>query len=342
MRCACETPPTNACAAPLMLNLELTTRCPLNCPQCYCDLEGGKDLAVDRAIEVLGQAAALGTKQINLSGGETMVYPHLHELLAECKRLGLVSAVALSGYGIDKESLKKLIDSGVDEIYVSLNGSSEAVSRKSRDGHVLAIRALELLAASGFKNTAINWVAQRSNIADFPQLAALGKDLGIKALVVMAYKPDSSYQMEAAPDGGQTRLLVEDIKRLRQELAPMIIEVESCYSPLRALLGQKFFLNINTGMAKGCGAGRDGASLDVDGHFTPCRHLDFAEAYHDLKDYWYDSPILEQLRCVEAAPESPCTVCKYDPYCLSCLAVNVKMNGRIAKGNAYCNLWENI
>ena len=296
---------------------------------------------VDRAREVLRQAAALGTQQINLSGGETMVYPHLHELLKECAALGLISAVALSGHGINKDSLNELIDSGVGEIYVSLNGSTEAISKKSRDGHGLAMNALELLSESSFKQTAVNWVAQRSNIEDFSNVAALCRRLGVKMLVVMAFKPDSAHSMEAAPSGEQIRKLAQEIKRLREEEAGLIIEVESCFSPLRALLGQRFFLNLNTGFGMGCGAGRDGASLDVDGNFTPCRHLDFPESYVNLDDYWRDSPILEQLRHVEAAPAKPCAACKYDRHCLSCMAVNVKMNGRIAKGNAYCMLWDN-
>jgi len=332
--------PKNSYAAPMQLNLELTTRCPLHCPQCYCNLNRGKDLSLDRAKDVLRQAAELGVAYINLSGGETMVYPHLYELLRECSSLGMYAAVALSGYGIDKDSLNKLIDNGAHEIYVSLNGSTEEISSITRDGYHLAINALELLSEIGFENTAVNWVAHQSNIEDFANVAMLCARLHVKKLIVMVFKPDASHSLESAPDGEQLLKLVQDIKQLRSTLPSLCIEVESCYSPLRALLGQKFLLNSNVGISKGCGAGREGASLDVDGNFTPCRHLDFPEYFDSLKDYWYKSELLQKLRFVETTPEEPCANCRYSPYCLSCLAVNAKLHNRIVKANKYCSLWK--
>jgi hypothetical protein len=62
---------------PLLMNLELTTRCPFRCPQCYCSLEGGKDLAYDKALYWIREAAKNKMQTVNLSGGETLVYPHL-------------------------------------------------------------------------------------------------------------------------------------------------------------------------------------------------------------------------------------------------------------------------
>ena len=38
------------------MNMELTTACPLRCPQCYCSLEGGKHLDLETAMHYLEQA----------------------------------------------------------------------------------------------------------------------------------------------------------------------------------------------------------------------------------------------------------------------------------------------
>ena len=325
---------------PTMLNLELTTRCPLRCPQCYCDLSRGKDLPLDRALHVLRESAQMGVKTIMLSGGESMVYPHIYELISECKSLGLYSCIALSGYGIDENSLKKMIDCGISEIFVSLNGSTEDVSKHTRDGHHLAINTLKLLSESDFTNYTVNWVAHKSNIHDFENVVQLCISYKVKRLMVMAFKPDSSHSLPSLPDSEQFLLLACMIKRMQKEITELKIEVEPCYSPLCAFLGQKFLLNINMGISKGCGAGLDGASLDVDGNFTPCRHLDFPEKFDSLLDYWYSSKILHHIRQVEDSPEANCDKCKYERHCLSCLAVNVKLNGRTVKANNYCNLWE--
>ena len=77
------------------MNIELTNCCPLRCPQCYCSLEGGKHIPPEVAIRAIEQGAALGVTHVELSGGETLCYPHLLELV-EARTLrelaGFVSA----------------------------------------------------------------------------------------------------------------------------------------------------------------------------------------------------------------------------------------------------------
>lgn len=99
----------------------------------------------DIAEKVIYEAARLKVPYLNLSGGETLVYPHLDRLLKLINELGLSSAIAISGWGFDEKRLKELKDAGVKEIYVSLNGSVEEVNSLSRDGYSQAIAALELL-----------------------------------------------------------------------------------------------------------------------------------------------------------------------------------------------------
>ena len=54
------------------MNIELTTRCPLRCPQCYCTLTGGKNIDLNTAIYWIKEGASLGVKEVMLSGGETL------------------------------------------------------------------------------------------------------------------------------------------------------------------------------------------------------------------------------------------------------------------------------
>ena len=339
MKCSLGiTAPENSFAVPSLLNLELTTRCPLRCPQCYCHLQEGKDLSVKRAVDVLEEAASIGVANIALSGGETMAYPHLYELTKRCAALGLYSSVALSGWGVDATAVKKLTDSGVSWIFVSLNGSVEEVSRLSRDGHHLAVRTLELLKT--FENKAVNWVAHSFNIDDFANVARLCAHYGVRVLTVLVFKPDSANKLESLPDKEQLKKLAKEITSLKKELPDLSIEAESCYSPLRAFMSQTFWGNSNVGIQKGCAAGRDAASLDIDGNFTPCRHLDFPERFGRLSDYWKFSDTLREIRAVEKSPGEPCAGCRYEANCLSCLAVGAKLHGHIKKANRYCSLWQ--
>ena len=322
---------------PVLMNLELTTRCPLRCPQCYCELTGGKDLDLDTALYYIEEAAACHVQVVNLSGGETLCYPHLTQLVERCHELGMKPNIAVSGYGINKEKLEELIRAGVHNICVSLNGSTEEINRRTRDGYELAVGTLSLLKELDFPNTVINWVMHNNNADDFPQLVRLAEQYKVSEIAVMVFKPDASHQLLSVPTWEQMKKVAAFIKEYK---GTVIIEAEECFSQMRALLGERFLINKNTGVSRGCGAGRDGISIDVDGRITPCRHLEYAENNLSIRDYWENSPVVQELRRAEDKMDEPCTGCHYRKNCLPCMAVNVKLHDRIAMGMAECPLTE--
>ena len=321
---------------PTQMNLELTTKCPMRCPQCYCALEGAKDLDFGRALEVLRDGAKNGLSEVNLSGGETMLYPRLYDLIEECSKLGLVSNIALSGYGVDGAALERLIGAGAGKIFVSLNGSTKEINSKTRSGYEYAVNALALLQKAGFARTAVNFVVHRTNCDDFFDMVDLCEKYEVCALVLMAAKPTSKNELDTLPTALQSKSLAENIKKARTH-TKVRIEIESCYSPLKAYLGRSYlFGNTNVGLARGCGAGRDSVSLSVEGDFTPCRHLPFAEGHKTIGEYWENSEVLDRLRDIESSPGRPCGGCEFERYCLSCPAVGYKLDGKLEKANAHC------
>ncbi len=329
----CFVPAFKAYETPMLMNLELTSRCPLRCPQCYCDLNRGKDLDLKTALYWIAQAAENRVKTINLSGGETMCYPGIYQLIEACHAAGIEANIAVSGWGLTPETVQRLIDSGVADICVSLNGSTEEINRHSRDGYALAIHALELLKAAAYPRVHINWVMHSFNAEDFPNVMELAAQYHVQSVVVMVFKPNAHHEMPSVPSADQVRQLASWIKQYK---GPVRIEAEECFSQMRALLGQKFFINTNQGISRGCGAGRDGVSVSVDGKLTPCRHLELEESQTSLWDYWHNSSVLKTLRQVDDTPQESCAQCKFRKYCLPCMAVNWKMHGKLYMGDTGC------
>ena len=331
----CYNPIFRAYSSPILMNLELTSRCPLRCPQCYCDLDKGKDMELSTALHWIKEAAGSGVQIVNLSGGETMLYPHLTTLIRECSARGMKANIAVSGYGIDQKVLEELEESGVSDICISLNGTTEEINRMSRDGYALVIHALELLKEMRYPRTCINWVMHSHNAEDLAKMLQLAEDYHVETLAVMRFKPDASHQLPSLPSGKQIR---EAAALLKAYQGNVKIYVEECFSQLKALMGEKFFFNKNQGISRGCGAGRDGISVSVDGKLTPCRHLELEEEWGSIAEYWEKSPLLHKLRRVEDAPEEPCSKCEYQKYCLPCMAVNWKLEGEIFMGDSRCPL----
>lgn len=323
--------------APVLMNLELTNRCPLHCPQCYCELNTGKDLDLDEALYWLEEAARNNVYNVNLSGGETVCYPHLTTLIKKCHELGLKANIALSGYGVTRESLKEWIDAGVHGIFISINGSTAEINAQTRDGFELAVEAMKLLKETNFDYTCINWVMHGCNADDFPNMIKMAEEYGMKHIAVMVFKPDASHQLPNLPTKEQMETVAKIIKNYK---GCVKIEAEECFSQMRAMTGERFLINLNTGISRGCGAGRDGISINVDGKITPCRHLEFPEETRSIRDYWYNSSLLQELRSLEDKMESPCSSCRYKNNCLPCAAVNVKLHGRMAMGTKECVISE--
>ena len=328
---------------PLQMNLELTGECPLHCPQCYVEADPARCMPPETALHHIAEAATYGVRAVNLSGGETLCYPDLEELIRACASYGLVSAAALSGALAGEAAIRGLLDAGVSQIYISLNGSTGEINRKTRDGYEAAVRALGILRSLREKGiltaqTGINWVMHRTNAEDFPAMIRLAEEYRVDQLVVMGLKPDASGRLHGFPSREQ---MTAAARQIRSYGGPLEIDVESCFSPLRALLGESLFMgNLNRGIARGCGAGRDGFSVDASGAYTPCRHILLPERYPSLDAYWNDSAVLHKLRSAEDHRCPPCSGCRLQAYCLPCMEIGEKLGGSLLAGFPGCPLAE--
>ncbi len=322
---------------PETMNIELTTKCPLHCPQCYCSLSGGKDIEPDTAIYWIEQGAKMGVKNVELSGGETLCYPYLLSVIQAAKKAGVTPNIALSGYRFDQKMLDNLIQAGVGGIFVSLNGSTEDINSLTRDGYDFAIHALKLLKENNYPDTTINWVMHCNNTEDFPNLLKLAENMCVNSIVIIGLKPDSHDSLHTLP----TREQMEFIKKIiRSQKGKPKIYVETCFSMMLALVcDTKLFGNMNLGKHKGCGAGLTTFSVNVDGLLSPCRHLDYFEKFENLQEYWDKSETLNLLRRLALEkPSGSCTDCRLKEYCRPCYAANSKIEGRLYRGNHYCPL----
>lgn len=322
------------CPALETMNLELTTNCPLHCPQCYCALTGGKNIDPEKAKFWIREGARYGVKNVMLSGGETLCYPHLTELLRAARDCGVRPNVALSGVGFTQKVYDELMEAGDPAIYISLNGSTEEINAMTRDGYGPALRALELLRRNGYRETTLNWVMHASNADDFPNVMALAERYEVFRVVIIGLKPDSHKSLSTLPSREQMERTADFARSWRGRTR---IFVEACYSPMLALVSEtKLFGNLNVGKHKGCPAGRTTVSVNVDGLLSPCRHLEYFEAFDSLEEYFERSAVQRKLRTLEEQVQAPCSGCRFEKNCRHCLAINAKLKGELFLGNEFC------
>ena len=108
---------------PLGLLVELTHRCPLQCPYCSNPLElerAGTELDTATWQDVLRQAARLGILQLHLSGGEPTVRCDLEEIVAVAAGAGLYTNLITAGVLLTRSRLEDLAACGLEHVQISI------------------------------------------------------------------------------------------------------------------------------------------------------------------------------------------------------------------------------
>ena len=115
--------------------LVLTSRCNLRCPYCRGvrpEIQG--DLPFDQATKTLDLWISEGLKNVRFTGGEPTLYPHLNALVDQCKEGG-VERIAISTNGtMAIGRYLTLIESGVNDFSISLDGGCCAVGTDMSGG----------------------------------------------------------------------------------------------------------------------------------------------------------------------------------------------------------------
>src|SRR5215469_7902890 len=106
---------------PLGVLLELTHRCPLQCPYCSNPLAlepSSGELDTETWLRVLDEAAALGVLQVHFSGGEPTARKDLPQLVRRAAERGLYSNLITSGVLLEQRRLAQLREAGLEHVQI--------------------------------------------------------------------------------------------------------------------------------------------------------------------------------------------------------------------------------
>jgi radical SAM protein with 4Fe4S-binding SPASM domain len=172
---------------PRLIFWELTKGCNLRCVHCRAsatELSSPDDLSTRAAKDIIDQIAEVSSPILVLSGGEPLFRSDIFELARYGTDRGLRVALATNGTLVTKEVARKIVDSGVKRVAISLDGADAATHDKFRsipgafDAALAGFRNLKELGMSVQINTTI----ARHNAHQLPQVLALAKLIGADAL----------------------------------------------------------------------------------------------------------------------------------------------------------------
>jgi radical SAM protein with 4Fe4S-binding SPASM domain len=172
---------------PRLIFWELTKGCNLRCIHCRAsatELSSPSDLSTQAARDIIDQIAEVSSPILVLSGGEPLFRSDIFELARYGTDKGLRVALATNGTLVSKEVARKIVDSGVRRVAISLDGA-DALTHDTFRGIPGAFDA----AITGFRNlkelgmsVQINTTIARHNAHQLPQVLDLAKSIGADAL----------------------------------------------------------------------------------------------------------------------------------------------------------------
>jgi pyrroloquinoline quinone biosynthesis protein E len=218
-------------APPLAVLLELTHRCPLQCPYCSnpIELERAKgELSTAEWMRVLDEAAELGILQVHFSGGEPAVRRDLPDLVAHARKIGLYSNLITSGVTLDRARVAKLAEAGLDHAQLSMQDvdhqtAAHIANYPGVQGKKLAFA--RMVREAGLPLT-INAVVNRHNVSRVERMIDLAVSLGagrVEVAHVQYYGWALQNRAALMPTIAQVQEATQRVEAARERLRGQIV-----------------------------------------------------------------------------------------------------------------------
>jgi MoaA/NifB/PqqE/SkfB family radical SAM enzyme len=165
--------------APLMVNIEPTHRCNLDCT--YCDKVDPRSpqMEIGAALRMIDELADMGTLSVCFDGGEPLVHPGIERFVHRAKSHGMRVSLSTNGLLIAR---KQAIFDCVDLVKISIDGP-ESVHDAGRGtgAYAKAMEGARLAVAAGC-SVALRMTLAEHNAVHFQEVLAAARELGVAAL----------------------------------------------------------------------------------------------------------------------------------------------------------------
>ena len=360
---------------PRLIFWETTKGCNLSCVHCRavpsptCSPE---DLSTEQCRGILEQIVSFARPIVVLTGGEPLLRPDILDLASHGTSLGLRMALATNGTLVDQGLARRIVDSGIKRVSISLDGpdvQTHDTFRKMPGAFEAALRGYRHLKAQGM-SMQINTTVTRHNAHKLSAMLDLVLELGVDAWHLFLLVPvGCGLQIadgEMVPGEDYERILNWLYDRSKEVLIDLKATCAPHYFRIRA---QRIFEEKQQGlepqpfvapgtqrmaghvdgppgqrghgmsaMTKGCLAGTGICFISNRGEVFPCGYLPVAAG--DLKqasfaEIWESSEVFARLRDPDQL-KGKCGACEFKYICEGCRARAYGETGDYLAQEPYC------
>lgn len=270
---------------PLIVILHITSRCNLRCGYCFGQYFAQKsnDFTTEELVNLIDDLGKLGTRYINLAGGEPLLRSDLEQLIEQVKKNHSECGINTNGILVPKKIklLKK-----VDMICISIDGPKEINDVTRGAGSFEKIMTgIDAALDAGIKvhtNTVLT--RYNCNCEAIDWIVNLAKERGFQAEFSLLFnQSERKHNSDRFMAENQVlRKTVNHIAELKAQRAPILFS-GAAYRYIanwpdykqRLIMGQEPDFEYIP-----CYAGRFMICIDVDGRIYPCAQL--IDVFHGL------------------------------------------------------------
>lgn len=153
--------------------LELTRACNLKCIHCLNNsgIKQKDELTKEDLLKLIKNFSSHGVQEIRFTGGEPLLFNGIYDLIRFATEEGICTSLGTNGTLVTKEVAKKLKESGLKKVVVSIDGNKKTHDKiRGRKNYQKAMHGLKYLQKNGI-NVRVNSVIMKSNMDDVIKLA---------------------------------------------------------------------------------------------------------------------------------------------------------------------------
>lgn len=295
-----------------MLELEITTKCNLNCLHCYNRENKNIDMKLEDIIKYINFANENHIHTLTLSGGEACLHPQFDRVCAYLKSnrntFKNISKVTLQTNGyIQNLPLEEL--QGFDYIHLSFDIDENGVRNISSKNTIALAKDLEKIGVKPYLFTTVH----KKNINYIDEIVETANKNGVP--IAFNFCIDTGKDKELLLTKQEKIIAIK--KLLEYEKQGKINRLKHPY--VNSLKGMCLDLNEPFRIKGGCTAGIASCSILANGDVIPCPFVRIKVGnIHEkpLEEIWMKSELFQVLR--DRRNYEGCGNCKHLAYCGGC------------------------
>jgi heme b synthase len=334
---------------------ELTARCNLKCIHCRAEAQMEREsdeLNTGECFKVIDNLCEFSTPILILTGGEPLYRDDIFDIAAYATNKGLRVALATNGTLVDKEIAKKIRESGIKRVAISLDGSNA----KTHDTFRMISGSFKA-AFNGIRNlqnerveVQINTTIAKHNEDEIEDILTLVLQNNLKALHIFMLVPVGC-GVQIADSQMLDKQKYEDILTWFYDKTMELqgrLELKATCAPHYFRIMHERAKNEGItitpkthGMAavtKGCLAGSAVMFISRRGVVQPCGYLPVSAGdvtKQPVKEIWEKSEVFANLRN-PGLLKGKCGICEYKKVCEGCRARAYYEKGDYLEEEPYC------